>query len=359
VKFGLARIAAFLCSAYILMAGPSLALAVEPLIVATKETPPFVMFEAPGRPPVGLTASLVEAVAQSLHRPVEWRRMTTEQMIESVAAGEVDMAAAALTVTEDRERRMDFSSAYFSTGLGIAIRPESDTILSTARALMSPAFLQAVGSLAATLMVVGLVIWLLERRRNHEHFGGGLLGGIGNGFWWSAVTMATVGYGDKVPRTPVGRVLGILWMFASVILISSFTASVASGLTVSRLAGAVRGPHDLPKVISGAVAGSAGAKYAGSHKLRHRKYPDLRAALDALAEGEVDAVVYDLAPLRYGVAKRGGEDIAVLDAVFEQQNYVLALPLGRATRKDINVAMLNFMTSPRWQEDVARWLPDN
>ena len=350
---------AALCGAYILLADPSAALAVDPLVVVTKETPPFIMFEAPGRPPVGLSASLVEAVGIALHRPVEWRRMTTEQMMESVAAGEVDLAAGLVTVTEDREKRMDFSTAYYSTGLGIAVRPESDTILSTARALMSPAFLQAVGSLMATLLLIGLIIWLLERRRNHEHFGGGLLGGIGNGFWWSAVTMSTVGYGDKVPKTAGGRAVGIFWMFGSVILISSFTASIASGLTVSRLAGAVRGPHDLPKVICGTVAGSAGSKYASSHKLRNRNYPDLPAALDALAGGEVDAVVSDLAPLRYGVTKRGGEDIAVLDSVFEQQNYVLAMPLGRNMRKDINLAMLNFMTSTRWQEDVARWLPDN
>ena len=30
---------------------------------------------------------------------------------------------------------------------------------------------------------------------------------VADGLWWSAVTMTTVGYGDKVPRSRIGKFL--------------------------------------------------------------------------------------------------------------------------------------------------------
>lgn len=46
--------------------------------------------------------------------------------------------------------------------------------------------------------------------------------------WWSIVTMATVGYGDKFPVTVPGRVVGAFLMIAGVGLFGTFTAYIAS-----------------------------------------------------------------------------------------------------------------------------------
>jgi len=51
---------------------------------------------------------------------------------------------------------------------------------------------------------------------------------IATAFWWSMVTMTTVGYGDKVPRTLAGRVVGCLAMVAGIVLISLPVAVVGS-----------------------------------------------------------------------------------------------------------------------------------
>ena len=45
------------------------------------------------------------------------------------------------------------------------------------------------------LFGVGTLIWILERRKNPEHFSPIPVKGLGSAFWWSAVTMTTVGYG--------------------------------------------------------------------------------------------------------------------------------------------------------------------
>jgi len=50
----------------------------------------------------------------------------------------------------------------------------------------------------------------------------------GDALWWAIVTVTTVGYGDKVPVTFGGRVVGVVLMIAGVGLFGTFTAFVAS-----------------------------------------------------------------------------------------------------------------------------------
>jgi voltage-gated potassium channel len=51
---------------------------------------------------------------------------------------------------------------------------------------------------------------------------------FGVGVWWAIVTLATVGYGDVVPTTPWGRVVGSATIVVGVTFISFLTATVTS-----------------------------------------------------------------------------------------------------------------------------------
>ena len=57
--------------------------------------------------------------------------------------------------------------------------------------------------------------------------------------------MTTVSYGDLAPRSPAGRLVAIAWMFVSLLLVSWFTASMASILTAERLDAGTGGLVDL------------------------------------------------------------------------------------------------------------------
>jgi voltage-gated potassium channel len=46
--------------------------------------------------------------------------------------------------------------------------------------------------------------------------------------WWAVVTLTTVGYGDMVPQTPVGRFLGVVVMISGIGLVSTLTGNLAS-----------------------------------------------------------------------------------------------------------------------------------
>jgi voltage-gated potassium channel len=50
----------------------------------------------------------------------------------------------------------------------------------------------------------------------------------GDALWWALVTLTTVGYGDIVPRTVWGRVIGGFVMLMGITFISFLTATVTS-----------------------------------------------------------------------------------------------------------------------------------
>jgi ABC-type amino acid transport substrate-binding protein len=330
----------------------------RPLVVGTKATEPFVLRDADGEW-TGISIELWEKIAGDLGWDFEYRELGLADLIDATRNGSVDAAVAAFTVTSEREEVLDFSHTFYSTGLGLAVAsPRSRRGLGILRAMASRQFLSAVTGLSLLLLVVGSGVWLFERRRNKDEFGGSALEGVGSGFWWSAVTMTTVGYGDKSPRTFGGRALALVWMFACIVMISTFTATITSSLTLTRLQSSVQGPDDLPHVRVGTLEGSAPATSLENRDVSHRGYPDLDSALRALSSDDVDVVVYDEPILRYHVKERFQGEIAVLPRTFESQVYAIMFPSGSALREPINRALLRVVRSPQWQDVLQRYLGD-
>lgn len=323
------------------------------LTIATRHAPPFSYQDDRGAWR-GLAITLLDQIAERIGITYTLVDQGRGSLIDPVADGTVDAAIAAITITPEREQRVDFSHAYHVTGLGIATAATGQGGVHwwlVLRSLVSPEFLGVVASLSLLLLVIGFLIWLAERRHNPD-FGGTLLQGLGNGFWFSAVTMTTVGYGDKSPKTMTGRLVALVWMFSALILIASFTAQLTSSLTLSAFSGPISGPQDLPGVRVGVMAGTTAESYATARKLRTTTYPTLAEAVQAAADGEVDAVVHDRPVLMYQVRQHHRSQLSVLDVVFERQDYGIALPLGSERRKAINQVLIDVVTSRAWAQDI-------
>lgn len=52
--------------------------------------------------------------------------------------------------------------------------------------------------------------------------------GVLEALWWSVVTISTVGYGDIVPLSTAGRILGVVVMLSGIGLVSTLTGNLAS-----------------------------------------------------------------------------------------------------------------------------------
>jgi len=68
-----------------------------------------------------------------------------------------------------------------------------------------------------------------------EAGGRGNIQSLGDAVWYTVVTMASVGYGDYVPATAAGRIVGIVLILGGVTLFSVLTGTIASVLVAQRI----------------------------------------------------------------------------------------------------------------------------
>jgi len=326
------------------------------LTLATREVPPFAMRDADGNWH-GIAIDLWTGIADRLGVDYRYTEVGLAEMLDAVAEGRVDAAVAALTITSEREKRVDFSHPFLTSGLGIAVqqRPGGGA-LSALKRLLSEQFLVVLAGLLGLLTAVGVLIWLAERRSNGQ-FSRAPMKGIGAGLWWSAVTMTTVGYGDKAPSTLAGRAIGMVWMFAGIIVISSFTAAITTALTVGELdQSTVKHLNDLYRARVLTLAGSTSDAFLSANRIGHRNADSLPEALTLLADDKADAVVYDAPILKYLVAAQHPGTLRVLPYVLQRQDYGIALPQGSPAREAVNEALLQIIRSDAWQARLEKYL---
>ena len=251
------------------------------LVVGLAQSPPFCMRSEDGSWS-GISVELWHWIAADLGIDTEFRESTLTGLFDDLAPGRpLDVSIGALTITAEREDRLDFSQSFFLSGLSVAVKtaPGEGGLLAWVGRVLVWNFWRIVAALITSLVLVALLIWALEHKSNPKEFGGDgkLHRGIGSALWWSAVTMTTVGYGDLAPRSPAGRLVAIAWMFVSLLLVSWFTASMASILTAERLdAGTgglvVRGPDDLRHLHVGVIAGTSSEDYLRRARLTTSSY---------------------------------------------------------------------------------------
>ncbi len=89
---------------------------------------------------------------------------------------------------------------------------------------------QALGLVAtgtvASVLVAGVLVTLTDPR---------VFPHLGVALWWAAATITTVGYGDVVPLSGIGRVVGAALMFGGVGAVAFVTAIAASSIVVGEV----------------------------------------------------------------------------------------------------------------------------
>lgn len=209
------------------------------------------------------------------------------------------------------------------------------------------------------MLLVSVVIWLVEKRHHTGHFKGGIHG-IGSALWFAAVTMTTVGYGDKTPATLLGRIVAICWMFVGVLLVSAFTATVASSMSASRINDSIDHISDFQHLACGGLKGSETEALARRLGLNVSPFESLEDALRQLSDKRLQAVVADKISLCYLQRQMARENPPVRFEVphFSIRSSFLAIPVrdGHPDYDRINQSLLKLTASPEWEHLLARWI---
>ena len=329
------------------------------LHVAARTLAPFVIYNQDTYN--GFEVDLVRLIAVHLGMTVEIYAVdTVAKQLDDIDRGVADVGLGGVAVTGPREAAIDFSLPLLDTGLTIMV-PTSGSQAVWDRILF---FLQTISGsdlpwllvvFAVAVLVAAHLIWWLERKHNPD-FAVPYRHGIWDSFYWSVVTMSTVGYGDKVARGRLGRSFALIWIALGTLVFASFTAAIASSLAVSELRGHIEGPADLPGNRIATVHDSAGYDYLTGIGVGPVVVQDLDHAYDLLAQGEVDAVVFDAPVLQFHVSRRGEGTVTTVGPLFDKVQYGLMVSEDDTElRERIDLALLDLIESGTYKQLHHRW----
>src|SRR5262249_29466932 len=92
------------------------------LVVGLTQSPPFSMRGEDGSWS-GISVQLWQWIAADLGVETEFRETTVTGLFDDLAPGRpLDVSIGALTITPEREDRVDFTQPFFFSGLGVAVK---------------------------------------------------------------------------------------------------------------------------------------------------------------------------------------------------------------------------------------------
>ncbi|XP_025975993.1 glutamate receptor 2 isoform X4 [Dromaius novaehollandiae] len=179
-------------------------------------------------------------------------------MVGELVYGKADIAIAPLTITLVREEVIDFSKPFMSLGISIMIKKPQKSKPGVF-SFLDPLAYEIWMCIVFAYIGVSVVLFLVSRFSPYEwhteEFEDGREAqtnestnefGIFNSLWFSLGAFMQQGC-DISPRSLSGRIVGGVWWFFTLIIISSYTANLAAFLTVERMVSPIESAEDLSK----------------------------------------------------------------------------------------------------------------
>lgn len=324
----------------------------EPLIFNTVDRAPFSYLDA--NRATGFSIDLMTMLGERLGREVRYQYQDSfPAMLNSVEAGEVDGAIANISITSARESVMDFSQPIFESGLQIMVSG-AGTRGSIWRTIFNTDLLLAVLAAFAVLFLLGLLMWVFERRRQ-PYFDAPVDQAMFPAFWWALNLVVNGGFEERMPRSAMGRVLGVIMVVSSLFVVSIFVANITASLTVEAITGSIQSIDDLEGRRVATTTGSTASSFLENRGIAHRTHDSLAELIESFEAGDLDAVVFDGPILAHYIATDGIGKARLIDRIYQPENYGIALPQGSAMREPINRALLAVKEAGDYGNLVEKW----
>jgi len=267
----------------------------QPLRVGISSFSPFVM--TAGREPKGLSIDVWDALSKYLKLDYVFVPCAgVGDKLRKLQEGNIDAAIGGITITEDRERHVDFTHPVYHTGLDILVLDAQHwLLLDFLASMLTGEKLFLVLFMLLLFALAGHVIWLVERSPDggKTAISPNYIPGVFEGMYWALITASTIGYGDKVPHKWTGRIVAGVLILIFLPLFAFFIAHLSSDLTMHKMTVSIQGPEDLWGKRVGVLKGTTSQEYADRIQARLYAFDSAAEAYGALLSGMVDAVVYD------------------------------------------------------------------
>lgn len=79
---------------------------------------------------VGFDVDLINAIAADQGFRVQWKDLEFDALIPALQSGQIDIIASGMTITDEREKVVDFTEPYINAGLALAVAADNEEIKS-------------------------------------------------------------------------------------------------------------------------------------------------------------------------------------------------------------------------------------
>ena len=321
--------------------------------------PPFVMEQ--GGLLTGFSIDLWNAISTRMGRTTTYEIEPDLGAVEAaLRSSKADLTAIPVFVTSARDVEFDFALPVMEAGVQVMVRDTHQNTEATnplwgmLRLMLSRTTLLWLGMALLLVLIPAHLIWLFERQRTDGMaWSRNYFPGIFEAAYWGLSTLTTQAEG--MPRQWLARAFSIVWMFAGVVFVASYTAQLTTALTVERIRGAIQGPDDLPGKPVGTIAGTLAVDYLRVHRARIQEFPTIDELCKALLDKRVDAAFTAAPLLRYYAAHEGKGQVKLVGPEINIASASFMLQLNSPLRKKIDVALLTLREDGTYQQLYDKW----
>lgn len=153
-----------------------------------------------------------------------------------------------------------------------------------------------------------------------------------------------------------------MWMLITTVTVSSFTAWVATTLTVWSLQSPyIENPAQLVDKRVAVVADTASENFGRHFTSRIVKCKDVAEAVKLLEAGRVDVVVYDFPVLSFHMSRNPNLEVRLASSAYSMHDFGFAFPKNSPEVSRINVALLRLKENGTLRDIRHHWFhePDD
>nr|XP_033335759.1 glutamate receptor ionotropic, kainate 2 isoform X6 [Megalopta genalis] len=322
----------------------------------------------------------------------EWNGIVRELMEKRA-----DLAVASMTINYARESVIDFTKPFMNLGIGILFKV-SGRMPSRLFSFMNPLAVEIWLSMLGAYVMVSLTIWIVARFSPYEWvepracpsckcpLQGGHVSALdpdsddipllrtvneftlANSFWFMVGTLMQQG-SDLNPKATSTRIVGGIWWFFTLIIISSYTANLAAFLTVERMITPIENAADLAEqteISYGTLEGGSTMTFFRDSKIgiyqkmwrfMESKSPSVfvksyEDGVKRVLEGDY-AFLMESTMLDYAVQRDC--NLTQIGGLLDSKGYGIATPKGSPWRDKISLAILELQEKGVIQILYDKW----
>ncbi|XP_065563333.1 glutamate receptor 1-like isoform X2 [Artemia franciscana] len=299
-------------------------------------------------------------------------------VIGELVRKEADIGIAGVTITSSRERVVDFTTPFMELGISIMIKKpvkQKPGFFS----FLSPLAEEVWAAVGIVIVFVSLILYLVHRwspmGNKKKVSPNGNVEMINefdfwNSFWFTLSSLLKAG-SVVLPRSVSGRIVGAVWWFFTLILISSYTANLAAFLTVERMVTPINSADDLAKqteVEYGTLQAGSTRDFFKFSKIptyskmwefmSSRKHVFVKTYDEGIRRVKQSKGKYALlieSPKNDYVNERQPCDTMKVGQNLDAKGFGVATPLGSPLRERINLAVLDLKENGDLQRLENKW----